>query len=297
MQSFLDAFYGLVDDHLGDARTSRRTSKVQKLSLFRSVEKQIWERIARLSHQGSVIGFSETTITLVDAVELYKLPGNFRKFISFTNYGSTREIIEGRYFSIKHYDRGEGVEILAPQRGMRVQPIPDSEVAGEWVLAYQKGPVEIHQAIAEEIGVKNLKMGTPAENEGFISKLDNYYDGCDFRIYEAGNDAVPQIVDVIASDASEARIHFRHDWVQKPTGTVKYEVRPLQPPDYDHIYSLAVAIRLCSQRTQAKRRALLQQDWKELWQACKEYWMSTATDLPFEASQSRRRRMDPYEDQ
>lgn len=296
MQALLERFYEDVDANLDDPSTSKRITKAKKLRLLHVAEKMIWERVLMLSGQESIVGRTETTITLENDKEFYLLPGNFRQFLGFerrTDGDSSQVVAYLR--SIPLFDAGPGVVVLSEQRGMMVKPKPDIEGDEDWTLIYQKGPVQLHHSEAIQVSEKTLLGATPDPDAGEMVLNDGYYNGSLLRVYdaEAGQEQTREIVNF---DAANKTFHLRHAWTTLPTGTVRYEIRPTLPADYDDLYAMDVAIRILGRRSRARGRLGLKQDRRDLWEACKGYFLSNVADrapsrlLPIDPNE-----VDPYD--
>jgi len=100
-ESFLNRYYDLVDDYVADPAKSRRLTKEKKLRDFPAIEQQVWERLVGASGQESMIGRSESTVTITNDKSFYELPGNFRTFIQF-EYRESGDRQSGAVSSEKH---------------------------------------------------------------------------------------------------------------------------------------------------------------------------------------------------
>ena len=87
----------------------------------------------------------------------------------------------------------------------------------------------------------------------------------------------------------------RHPWEPKPEGAVKYEVRPLIPPDYDELYALEVALKIGQRRRMRGWRDLVQQQ-SVLFKSARSYFMDTTADrAPSRTLPAKLHEVDPYE--
>ena len=295
MQALLERFYEDVDANLDDPSTSKRITKAKKLRLLDVAEKMIWERILMLSGQESIPGRTESTITVENDKEFYLLPGNFRQFLGFerrvdgdsTNVTSTLR-------SIPLFDLGPGVVVLSEQRGMMIKPKPTMNEEETWTLIYQKGPVRLHHAIGVVLS-KSLTGTPPPPDAGEMVLTDDYYNGSLLRVYDA-DVGQEQTREITGWDAKTKLFHLRHAWTPLPFGLIKYEIRPTLPTDYDDLYAMDVAIRILGRRSRVRGRVGLKQDRKDLWEACKSYFLSNVADraparlLPVDYNE-----VDPYD--
>lgn len=147
MNAFLQRFYDEVDDNLGDPHSQKRYTKAARYRDLHAIQKRLFERFLALSGQESMIGRSEAEIELVSGKEFYSLPEGFRQFVCLekrTDGGP--EMVEMRLWTIPTYSIEIGIEIITSQRGFRVQPIPDSTMAGTWTLIFNKAPIRLHYA-------------------------------------------------------------------------------------------------------------------------------------------------------
>jgi hypothetical protein len=365
MQSFLTRFYDLVSRGLDDPAHSRRLTEANRLADFYQVETSLWERILTASGQESIPGRAETTITIQNGVEFYRLPGNFRQFLrmerrfevnteiltvtaasydltggaqgekavvltaAFAQYiyqsgdlfritsptthagdfaiasmgssngdnaillatspgaddtvtgvivrpiGDPNQVLE-TIGTIGEYEPGPGVVIISALRGMRVQPAPAISEDQRWTLVYQKGPIIIHDATAAAVGTRSIKFGTPGSTSGEKIAVDGYYNGSLMRVYDATIGA-PQTGEVVQHESTRGLVLLRHVWQPTPTGTVKYEVAPVLPYEYDQLYAIEVALRNSQRRRNRRWQDLLDQR-KEMTNAAFNYFLSNTAD-------------------
>lgn len=295
--SFLDRFYEDVDLNLGDPSISKRLTRAQKLRLLYVVQKITWERLLRISGQESLLGRTESTITLKNGVEYYALPGNFRQFIrmELRKDGDPATIL-GTLGSVPFWEMETGVFIMSEQRGMMVRPVPNISGDEDWTLIYEKGEVKLHHATAEAVTSFSLKMGFPGPDAGEVVLTDDYYTGSLVGIYDATL-GTQQVREIIGFQVAERTFQLRHPFSPIPTGTVKYEIRPLLPEAYDDLYAIDVAIRVLGRRKGARGRTGLKEDRRDIWDACQSYFASNVADRPPQRiSPYRPSEPDPYED-
>ncbi len=280
-RAFLERFYDAIDDHIGDPRTSRRITRQAKREQLAVVEVLIWEQLMKACGQESLIGRTETTVTLKNNIDRYALPGNFRQFITMerreTISGRTR--VTNRRGTLPYWSGGWGFEIISAQRGMILRPPPDLDADQDWTLVYLKGPIIGHYAKAKEVGDKTITMGTPGADAGEIVDKDDYYKGSIVRIYAAGKGAM-QEGEVVSSDAKTGTCHMQHAWSPKPDGDVYYEFAPELPIGYDDVYSLMVAIKNMPRRGQRQKMAMMIAQMKEQMRSCRQFFSSNVADRP-----------------
>ncbi|MHC4091111.1 MAG: hypothetical protein ACYSVY_12700 [Planctomycetota bacterium] len=297
MQSFIEDFFELVDQYLADPHTSRRYPKSDKLRDLSAIQIVIWEILLKATGQESSFGKSEATITLQNDEPFYLLPGQFRQFIKFERWNNgNRDDVLSSMGTIPFFHPGPGCEIMSEQRGMEVRPTPDLTSDQDWTLTYLKGPILLHHATADGVGDQSIQLGTPATDAGELITTDDYYNGSLLRVYSADVGA-GQTREVLDYDGTARSCVLRHPWTPKPTGTVKYEVRPALPPRYDHLYAIRVALRQMS-----KRRIVgaawtgMKEEYKDQLNACLRYVTSNVADrgptrtLPMRAIDD----IDPY---
>lgn len=295
-QSFIERFYEDVNANLDDSQTSKRITRPGKLRLLHVVEKMIWERILMVSGQESIVGRTEIDITIKNDKEFYLLPGNFRQFILLERRtDGDSNLVTATLRSIPLFDAGPGIVVLSEQRGFMIKPKPILDGPETWTMVYQKGPVRLHHAAARAVGAQTLTGQLPGTDGGQMILNDNYYNGSLLMVYQAdtGQEQVREIVDW---DAKSMVFQMRHAWEPLPTGDIKYEIRPILPPDYDDLYAMDVAIRILGRRARTRGRIGLKQDRNDLWQACKSYFLSNVADrgpsriLPYDPNE-----VDPYD--
>jgi len=376
MDSFLDQFYAAVGVALDDPAMSKRLTPEQKLIDLRVAEKVAWEELSSSFGGESNPARAEAIITIESSKTHYRLPGNFRQFISFEYRDTTNpDAILDWLPSIPMYDSGPGVEILSEQRGMILRPIRLGIEDQDWTLSYWKGPVILHNAttakvanmpssqvltgytvsttkvtktdtftaamvgetvtftggaltqtesrtitdatadyieFAEVTGLDDtasmtidadwcwLVAGTPGTDGGSIITIEDYYNGSMLKVYDstAGYPQVMEILDYYEDPTTAGEFHFqlRHSWSPLPTGTVKYEIRPLLPDDLDRLYAVDVALMHLTGRTSYLRRQELSRDRKKLLLACRSWLNSNVADrIPTKTAPPNPAECDPYD--
>lgn len=277
-QSFLERFYELVLDCVGDPTTSRRLTKSKMLRDFKAQEALLWERLMRATGQSSLLGRAEAAYDLTSGKEFYPLPGNCRQFIAFEKRinGDPNQVQE-RYASKPFFDGERGIEIISGERGFRIFPVPIADSA-DWTMVYLKGPIHIHAATASHVGENSIALGAPGTDAGALVRVDGYYVGSMVRVYDATAGA-PQSREVTAqSTGATITCQLRHPWTPKPTGTVLYEFRPELPEDYDSIYGIMVAMTNMPRRNNPQRYRMLQKDFQDLYDGCRSWVTSNVAD-------------------
>lgn len=294
MDSFLDRLYPLVREKLDDPSFSVRLTNTAILRAFDNVEKTIWERMLSGSVD-SVIGYVETPITLTEDQNRYALPGNFRQFLGL-EYRDTGDdsIVIARRGSIHRNEFGPGVVITEPGRELIWKPMPISGETGIiWTLMYQKGPIIIHEGTAQAVGATSITFeATPSAGE--LIGINDYYNGSMIRILDGnGITETAEITDYVSS--TKVATVRRWSGGITPSGTPKYEIRPLIPPDYDELYALDIAIKQTSNRRGGRglNELLLQRT--ELFNGARNVFMSAVADRAPSRNIPVVAEVDPYE--
>ncbi len=283
-QAFLDRLYESVYDYIGDPNTTRRLPKSKILSDFNTVERELTEYLLRLSGQESTINRAEADITIQSGVAFYQFPVGFRNFIRLEKRtDGDRNQVEGILQSIpEHYRAQVGVVVLSADRGFEIRPMPRLDADETWTLVYQRGPILIHHGTAQAVTDNTLTLATsPDADGGEIVGLDDYYNGSMVHVYSAtaGSYQTAEITDHVASTKV---LTLRHDWATNPTGTIKYEIRPVIPTEYDDVYALRVAMRNCSRREQARRWNHLRAEFESLMEGVRSWVLQNVSDRPNE---------------
>lgn len=294
-KSFIERFYELVADNLGDPATTRRLTKAKMFRDLMVVEKLIFERLLTACGQESLVGYTESTISITADEDRYLLPGGFRHFVGMEERSTDNpDLVLGRMPTIPPYHPGPGIIILSEQQGFIFKPTPT--VTADWTLMYLKGPVGLHAGTAARVGSSSLTAGAVNADSGELVRLDDWYNGCLIHVYEADSGA-RQTRECDDFDGASGTFHVKHPWSALPTGNVKYEIRPHTPPDFDEIYAIDVAIKNATRRHNQRWRDLLAGQRAELWNGCLNYFTSNTMDrgsgrhmTPDEAAQP-----DPYE--
>ena len=294
MSSFIEQFYEDVDFSLNDPTTSKRINKAKKLRLLQSVDQTIWEKVLTITGQESMAGYDETTITLESEKMRYPLPQHFRQFLRFERRDTDdSRFITGRLNSIPFYAEEAGVVILTAEQGILVKFPPTLTADEEWTLVYLRSPGELHYATAKEAGSNTLTAKPPGTDSGRIVKLPAYYNGAMLNVYEADVGA-NQVREIQTWSPDAGTFVLRHPWDVIPEGTIKYEIRPTLPPEFQDIYALDVAIRILGPRRRA--RAELEKDRSKIWGSVLSYYVSNVADrAPTRIIPFREVEVDPYE--
>jgi hypothetical protein len=282
MEAFIERFYSEVDDNLADPHSQKRLTRSQRLRDLHVVQKRIFERLLNATGGESSLGRTEISFVMAQGQARYPLPAGFRQFIGLEKRrGSDPVLVEGRLRSIDTYSSAAGVEILDGQRGCLIRPTPGAEWAGTWTLIYRKGPVRLHYATVADgdIDVDSLKLGTPGTDAGEVVKLADYYAGCLVRIVSATTGG-SQITECVGNTVvgSTVTLSLWPEFNPKPQGSVIYEICPELPEHLDSIYAMDVALLNAGRRANIRRRAGLAVERSELWQACRNYFLSNVSD-------------------
>lgn len=283
MNSFLQRMYASVTRELYDPASSRRMTDAEKLLQFPAVEIKIWEDLLRCTGMTSTFSRAEATITLVENQRYYRLPGNFRQFISFEHrVSSDPDQVDMALSTMPMHDRGPGIEIISAQEGFVVRPNVDSSIAGDWTLTYIKGPVVLHRGTVDTLSADGKTLtgnGTIPTDGGELVKLTDYYNGSMVRIYSATTNApVTDVVEDFAMSSTKPVFTLRHGMLPAPTGTMLYEVCPLLPPNYDDLYGIDIAMANSGRRGRFRAAGDIRVRRAALWAACKQHFESNTTD-------------------
>ncbi len=178
MEAFLERFYDEVDDNLGDPHSQKRYTRAARYRDLCAIQTRLFERFLNLSGQESQIGRVELDIEIIDGQEFYELPEGFRQFqLLEKRTDGDPDQIEARLWTVPTYSSEPGVEIVTGQRGFRIQPIPDSIVAGTWTFIFNKAPVMLHYAtttvvsnLPDEQVLTTYTVSTPVAGTNRITK-------------------------------------------------------------------------------------------------------------------------------
>lgn len=298
-ESFIQRFLDEVDDNLADPHSQKRLPPAVRLRNLHTVQTRIFERLLNTAGNESSIGRAEVSFTIEADRDRYPLPPGFRNFLGLElRQDGDPDDLRGRLRSIGPHDSGPGVEILDGQRGCLIRPRPDSDLAGEWTLIFRKGPIQLHYARAASITAYALLSGAPPTNGGELVRLPDYYAGSLIRVYQADSGA-PQVRECIGNTVGDegVTLHFQSPWDPLPTGQVWYEVCPDLPLAYDSLYAMDVALLNAARRnTSIRIRAGLRDERSELWNACRNYFLSNISDrAPSRARPPDDSEDDPYD--
>lgn len=282
MEPLIERYYTMVREESGDPHTSVRTSKANLLEEFHDTDQELFNALLGSTMQESMLGFAVATITLQDGVNFYRLPPGFRQFVEM-GFRQTSGNTEYSAYVLRSgtiYDPQYTPEIVTGSKGFRLDPAPSLSSDQEWTLFYLRSPGRIHYAKTPSLKAKSLVAGQPPEGGGELVLVDNYYNGMELRIYQAGNNAAPQINWITDFKVSKegGTFFLRYDWETTPSGDVWYEIVPTVPLEYDQIYALDMAMKLMDRRSRPDRYANLELRRKRLWSAIKTYVTSNVCD-------------------
>lgn len=278
MKPFLQRFLEEVDDNLGDPHAAKRLSADKKIRDLHLLDRMLFEALLDANLIEGVLGYAEKTITLEADRRFYPLPDGFRAFYDLTKTaddGSTRRGNTKGFF-----EKGAGIQILTPSRGMRLDPLPATAALGDWTLVYAKATPLLHYAVAKEVGDKMIRLGEPGADAGELVRVEGYYDGIEIRAVSA-NVGAPQSRVVASSTVNgngDVVCQLRDAWTPKPTGTVVYEISPTLPPPYDSIYAADVALLNLDRRQQHTKAERLKLWRSHLWNGAKNYLQMNTFD-------------------
>ena len=281
MKSFLERFYEGVRKEIGDPHASARVTDEELLEDLHDTDALVFDDLLKATGQESLLGYSEATITFRNGVGFYQLPDNFRQLLQIERRqsGKILDILRSKTF----YEDGTGVEILTSTRGFRLFPAPSITADQEWILCYLRSPGRLHYARAGSIASKGLSTGTPPASGGELILLDDYYNGTEIRIYQAGNNAAPQVntvTDFKRTSSGRGTFSLRYEWDPMPTGEIWYETLPTVPRKYESIYMLDVAMKVLERRGKIERLGSLIARRRRLWGHCKQHVISNVSDRP-----------------
>jgi hypothetical protein len=286
MRPFIERYLEDVNNRLGDPSTSRRVTTAYKLELLDAVQKDVWEKLLRATGSESLVGYTETPISLTADQDFYPLPGNFRQFLSLESRtdADDPDTATGKLNSIPLYHPGPGVQILSEQRGMRIKPVPTSS-SDTWVLTYLKGPITLHYGDAQGVPTATqIQLAASVASDGTEGELvtsDDYYNGSLIHIYSADTGA-RQVREIEDYDAGTKTVTVRAPFSPAPSGSVKYEIVPDLPYGYDDVYAIFAAFRLTPARGNQAKRLLLKDELIEALTKAKSYIGSNVADRPGE---------------
>ena len=282
--AFLDTYYNQLDDNLNDPSITKRITKAKKLELLTQIEATIWERLLTITGQESLLGYTEVDMTISNDTDEYALPGNFRQFLKFEKRkNGDRDDIQGHLSSVPYYSNDMGVVINSQLRGMRIQPVPDLSADETWTLSYMKGPVQHFSTTGTWVTGTTFDLSTPSAGYGQVIGNDDYYNGSILRVTDSGS-ATPassydlQVREVTDFDGSNSRVTMTAWSPAWTAGTITVETATALPEGLNAIYALDAAIHILGRRGKAAHRRALIQERAELWNACKNFYLSNVAD-------------------
>jgi len=300
--SFLTKYYAQVDDNLNDIPSSKRVTNAKKYELLNQIEATIWERLLTITGQESMLGYTEVDIVIEPDKADYHLPGNFRQFLKLEEReGGDRNKIISTLSSVSFYSGDQGVVINGGQRGMRIQPVPTMSGNKTFTLCYMAGPIPHFSGEATQYtpGVADTSISTfwvkTADTDaGPIIYKNNFYTGCLLRAYDMSATTLgyghPDTRQVLANipfldtgpEPDElCSIFTIKDWTHEPaadTEDFQVETVPALPEGLDAIYALDAALHIMGRRGKAIHRREMIAERAELWNACKNYFLSNTAD-------------------
>lgn len=277
MDALIQRFYDDVRRNLDDPASSDRFPASDRLKDFHDFDRRYFEELLLLSGDDNLIGYAETSFSLVSGQEFYLLPEGFRNFLALEKRDSSGYPLN-RIGSKAFYREGPGFTILTSARSLRIFPAPTLTETEEWTLIYQRAPGFIHYARPTAITASSLTTGTPASDAGEVFLQDGYYDGMQVRIFKADKGAL-QERDIISSKVVDGQVVFnlRHAWNPLPMGEVWYELVASIPLQYDSIYGLDVATLQIGRRKQEPASMLIKHR-DSLWHSINQWVLSNVSD-------------------
>jgi len=275
-QAFLQRYYDQIDANLLDSGSSERFPNSRRYSNLFQIDTLIFNSLQGLNLIESNLGFATAEITLVNGQEHYSLPDGFRKFLRLVKLDS-RGNVTAVLRSKQYYQRSRGVEILSGTAGFRITPPPIIEGTDVWTLEYNRGPGLLHYAKAARVTANALVGGTPGKDAGEFVLKDDYYNGMEVRIYQAGLGA-PQTRPVSSFKAVSRTFNVRFPW-DTVEGEIWYEIVPSLPEPHDGIFAYDGAIMELPRRgaTLQKRREL-NLDRERFWKLAKGWAIGNVAD-------------------
>lgn len=279
MQSFIQRFYRMVNQRLGDPHASIRYPDSDKLNDLYESDQEIFNSLLRVAGQESQMGYAEATITLTNGEAFYQLPVGFRDFLElqYRMNGKVQGILRSKDFYSQEY----GVEVLSGTRGMRLFPAVNLSADQDWTLCYRRSPGLLHHAKATDVGDDFVVSGIPGTDAGEVQLVNDYYNGMELRVYAATSGAVPQqreIINFAIRGDGKGTFHLRHAFDPKPTGEVYYEVCPTLPLQYESIYALDVASAILMARNQFEKAGALKMERRKKWVSAKQFFLANVSD-------------------
>ena len=125
----------------------------------------------------------------------------------------------------------------------------------------------------------------------------DYYNGCILNVYDAtaGTCQAIEIADYYLEDSVWTFV-LAKQFDTLPTGTIKYEIRPALPPDYDRLYAIDVAIKYMATRGVFARRKELRIERSDLMKACVSLYSCNVADrMPGRTRPTDVYAQDPYD--
>lgn len=286
MEAFVERYHAWLDELLNDPGDRRRFPITSRLRDLDAHQKSLYERILKTSQARAQMQYAEADITISNGVEFYRWPGNFRRFLKFERRvdGDPNNIMETMK-TIAPWDKGRrGVVLMTPERGFRVQPVPQMTEEQTWTLCYQKGLIHPHwgsfAATGSNVGPNFLRFpASIPDAQGYLVKHPQYYAGEVLRIIDAGTGG-GQSIEVSNFSVGTLQCDLRHNFSPVPTGQIKYEIGGFFPEGLDKIVAVTVALSKTPMADRAEQRSLLMKEFKELYAACSHYFNSQTADRP-----------------
>lgn len=246
------------------------------------LDQDLFEKLLRVAGQQSLMGYAEADFVMETDKTFYNLPYGFSQFLQleYRINGYPHRCLRSK----PYYDQDWGVDILTPERGLRILPAPTLTTSGTsetWTLCYLRSPSPLHYATATAVGDNSLTSGIPPTDGGEVHLIDDFYNGVELRIVSSGNGAHPQVrvVDEYKVQNQRGTFFLREAWNPKPTGVVIYEVCPTLPQKLDRIYALWIAIAELHRREKHEKAANLQKDvLNPKWSSCINYFAQKTMD-------------------
>ena len=286
MDAFLQRYDRSLSRELGDPNDSKRYPSADRLSDLHGLDRALFDSLLNVAGQESLMGYAEATVTIESGKIFYQLPFGFRQFLQL-EYRNSQNLVLELLRTKQFYDDRYGVDILTADRGFRLFPPADMTQDANWTLCYLRGTSFLHYAKAEGVSPdgKLVVSGIPPDGGGEIHLVDDFYNGVELRIFNAGNLADPLIrvvTDFIVTRRNRLKpvgvFHLREALSPIPTGDVWYEICPAVPLQYDNIYATSAAIPELIRREKYEKANELRKVRKEQWSACVKHFSSNTLD-------------------
>jgi hypothetical protein len=205
---------------------TRSVTEIQLLEDIRRAHVGVYEDLAAAMGPEAQFFYSLHTVTLTEDQEWLSVPATFRKFHHLVKRDDTGKIVLARR---KHtpgtlQDR-IGVAITPDLRRLRFCPVVTGQEAGDWELAFESGPIELHYG--NPVSFANVTGASLTPGTTVIDSVPPYYtfNSGDIIKITAGTNVTVGRYDIVSYDsATNSFVLDRVAGTETNQGDIVYDI-------------------------------------------------------------------------